>query len=296
MRGIAAMGLGVVALAAAPVPAVERLDGYFIAFEECEAFQSKNKETNPGDVLTEPFRAYEMIALNAPGGDFFQVRVPGAPVTEDRWVHVGCGLHVVTAGTRRRRRRRTIRWSRRPARRSAEHVLALSWQPAFCEYRPEQGRVPRPQRRQPAGDRDAAVAARPLAAAGGQRLLRRAGGAGRARQGVAVGRPARGRRSTPRPASRSTVAMPGTASFLERHEWIKHGTCYRGGRRGGRVLRRHAAAGGRDQRLAGGGAPRRARRRRAARPPSSAPASTRPSGRAPASGCRCTAPATAAGR
>ena len=24
------------------------------------------------------------------------------------------------------------------------------------------------------------------------------------------------------------VAMPGTASFLERHEWIKHGTCHRG--------------------------------------------------------------------
>ena len=24
------------------------------------------------------------------------------------------------------------------------------------------------------------------------------------------------------------MAMPGTASFLERHEWIKHGTCHRG--------------------------------------------------------------------
>jgi ribonuclease T2 len=24
------------------------------------------------------------------------------------------------------------------------------------------------------------------------------------------------------------VAMPGTASFLERHEWIKHGTCFLG--------------------------------------------------------------------
>ena len=24
------------------------------------------------------------------------------------------------------------------------------------------------------------------------------------------------------------VAMPGTASFLQRHEWIKHGTCYDG--------------------------------------------------------------------
>ena len=82
--------------------AAERLKGYFIAFEACEAFQSKNRETNPGGILTEPSRAYAMIALNAPDGDFFQVRVPGAPVTEDRWVHVGCGLHVVRGGDRRR--------------------------------------------------------------------------------------------------------------------------------------------------------------------------------------------------
>ena len=26
--------------------------------------------------MTEPFHAYTMIALNAPGGDFFQVKVP----------------------------------------------------------------------------------------------------------------------------------------------------------------------------------------------------------------------------
>ena len=30
-------------------------------------------------------------------------------------------------------------------------------------------------------------------------------------------------------AERLAVAMPGTASFLERHEWIKHGTCFFGG-------------------------------------------------------------------
>ena len=37
--------------ASQPAPAAERLDGWFIAFEACEAFQSKNKGTNPGDVL-----------------------------------------------------------------------------------------------------------------------------------------------------------------------------------------------------------------------------------------------------
>nr|WP_242531677.1 hypothetical protein [Salipiger thiooxidans] len=32
-------------------------------------------------------------------------------------------------------------------------------------------------------------------------------------------------------AERLAVAMPGTASHLDRHEWIKHGTCFFGGRR-----------------------------------------------------------------
>ena len=66
-----------------------------------------------------------------------------------------------------------------------------------------QDRMPAAERRRAAGDRGPALGARPLAAAGGQRLLRRAGRARRPRQGVAVGGPAGGRRSTTRPARRS---------------------------------------------------------------------------------------------
>ena len=87
------------ALAGGPAGAFERLEGYFIALDACEAFQSKNTGTNPGDVTTEPMRAYAMLAINKAVGDFFQVVVPDAPVTADRWVHVGCGVHVVEAGT-----------------------------------------------------------------------------------------------------------------------------------------------------------------------------------------------------
>ena len=93
--------------------------------------------------MTEPFRAYAMIALNAPGGDYFQVKVPGAPVTGDRWVHVSCGLHAVAAGT-------PITplpddpVEPVPGRRSRlTNLLALSWQPAFCETEAGQDRVPR---------------------------------------------------------------------------------------------------------------------------------------------------------
>ena len=93
------LGMAAAGLIGVPAAAAERLEGWLIAREACEAFQSKNKQTNPGEVTTEPMRAYAMLAINAPGGDFFQVTVPGAPVTEARWVHVGCGVHVVEAGT-----------------------------------------------------------------------------------------------------------------------------------------------------------------------------------------------------
>jgi DNA-binding NtrC family response regulator len=54
------MLVAAVGLSAGPAAATEPLDGWFIALEACEAFQSKNKQTNPGEVMTEPMRAYAM--------------------------------------------------------------------------------------------------------------------------------------------------------------------------------------------------------------------------------------------
>ena len=79
-------------------------------------------------------------------------------------------------------------------------MLALSWQPAFCEYRPEKAECRDAQRRQPAGDRGAAVAARAVAAAGGERLLRRAGRARGAGRGLRGGATCPRSKSTTRPA------------------------------------------------------------------------------------------------
>jgi ribonuclease T2 len=217
--------LGAAALAA-PAGAAERLDGWFIAFEACEAFQSKNDETNPGGVVTEPFRAYGMIALNAPGGDFFQVRVPGAPVTQDRWVHIGCGLHVVEAGTE------VAPLPEDPFEpdlgdEAAAHVLALSWQPAFCETRPDKAEC----RALNAGDLPAAEARLSLHGLWPQPESELYCGVPAGL--VALDEAARWA-DLPEPELDAetrealAAAMPGTASSLERHEWIKHGTCHRG--------------------------------------------------------------------
>ena len=211
-----------------PAFAFEKLDGYFIALKACEAYQSKNKLTNPGDVETEAMRAYEIKGINKVGGDFFQMRVPGAPVTMDRWVHVDCGLHVVSANT-------PVDpgpggpgdINPPPGDESQHHLLALSWQPAFCESKPgktecrqlNDGLLPVTETQlsihglwpQPRGNDYCGVP---------QRL-------------VNLDKARRWSELPEVPMDAETrealvVAMPGTASFLDRHEWIKHGTCHLG--------------------------------------------------------------------
>ena len=212
---VLAMALG------SPARGAEPLTGYFIAFETCDAFQSKNRRTNPGDIQTEPRRAYDMIAINEAGGDFFQVRIPDAPITSARWVSTACGIHAVPATDR------PVPQIAVPEGRteSTENLLALSWQPAFCERNPS-----RPECR--------ALNAGDLPEAG--RRLSIHGLWPQPNGTFFCGVPTmlvrldtdRNWRALPAPEvdaeTRAALdaAMPGAQSLLDRHEWIKHGTCY----------------------------------------------------------------------
>jgi ribonuclease T2 len=216
------------ACAAPPALSFESLDGFFIATATCEAYQSKNSLTNPGAVSTEPDRAYPMVGLNKVGGDFFQIRIANAPVTTDRWVHVDCGLHVVEAGT-------VVATGTGPTEpvltpssgyESAENVLSLSWQPAFCETRP--GKTECRQ----LNDGLLPVTATQLSIHG---LWPQPNGnfyCGVPQALISLDKDGRWD-ALPEPEvdletrDALAVAMPGTASHLDRHEWVKHGTCYR---------------------------------------------------------------------
>jgi ribonuclease T2 len=215
-------------LSSGPAAAFEKLEGYFIAFEACEAFQSKNKLTNPGHVETEPFRAYEIKGINKKGGDYFQMHVPGAPVTTDRWVHVDCGLHVIDA--------ETPIWDgpgdkvviTPPAGNESDtHLLALSWQPAFCEGKP--GKIECKQ----LNDGLLPVTETQLSIHGLWPQPRGKDYCGVPKTLIDLDRSSRWSELPDVPVDAETrealvVAMPGTASFLDRHEWIKHGTCHLG--------------------------------------------------------------------
>jgi ribonuclease T2 len=108
-----------------------RLEGYFIALTECAANRKKDSD-NPGNVHLEAMHAYAMVARNATPGTHYQVRVPGAPVTESRWVSMTCGVYAPKSALV------TAEGGPGPAPGnglvpdSVEYVLAASWQPAFC--------------------------------------------------------------------------------------------------------------------------------------------------------------------
>ena len=186
--------------------AFEPLDGEFVATTSCPAVQSIKKGTNPGRVKLRVSESYLVSGLNEPGGEYVQIKVPGAR-PELRWVKRSCG-DLNLGGDH-----------------SGKYVLAISWQPAFCEARPEKTEC----RTQVPGRFDADhFTLHGLWPQPDNNVF----------CGVSAGDKSDDNKghweALPEPAinsetrDRLKVAMPGTASNLQRHEFTKHGTCFPG--------------------------------------------------------------------
>jgi ribonuclease T2 len=210
------------ALAASEAAAEVALTGFFIAREACPALQSIRNGTNPGEVQTAPGKSYPMIAKNKPNASHYFIEIEGADPAR-RWVAVDCGEHVVSADGSSQPQAPSPGEERDSDATRAEYVLSVSWQPAFCETKRDKaecatqtpdrfdathftlhGLWPQPRRNaycdvppeMSLADKDGDWDRLPepkLSDATRQRLAR---------------------------------VMPGTQSNLERHEWIKHGTCF----------------------------------------------------------------------
>ena len=198
--------------AAAQVP----MSGQFVAEASCFATPSIRSDNNPGRIVTEPGRSYDLIGRNAVPGSHYLIRVPGAD-PERRWVPYGCGR--VNDGT-------SSAGLAKPNATGQEardaFVLAASWHPAFCETRPRRldcrsggeaahgfslhGLWPQPRGREYCG----------VPAA-----IRAADEAGRWRDLPPVEISETTRKALAR-------VMPGTVSQLDRHEYWTHGTCFSG--------------------------------------------------------------------
>ena len=205
--------------AALPARAEVALEGTFLASEVCPAFQSIRRQTNPGDIKVEAGKSYELFAGNKPSPSHFLIKVEGAQ-PERRWVEVRCGTHMVPAdggpvpGPQP---------GPTPQPESIEMILAISWQPGFCETKPDKVEC-----QSQTEDRfDASHFS-----LHGLWPQPRANVYCQVPEGEIANDKASKWDQLPEvvleAATRTELekVMPGAQSKLDRHEWTKHGTCY----------------------------------------------------------------------
>jgi ribonuclease T2 len=118
------------------------VSGNFTASTTCPAFQSFRKETNPDNTQLIINRRYEALSINNKDWQWVQLRIPGASPTV-RWVNKHCGSAEFTLKSN------TANHSNQKNQNSCQipndydsYVLAVTWQPGFCEHVNYKGRKP----------------------------------------------------------------------------------------------------------------------------------------------------------
>jgi ribonuclease T2 len=217
VRGLpvwAAVSLLTITAASAQIAAT----GAFKASKACLALQSIRSGTNPGNVQLEIGQSYPLIAKNKQDATYYRVAVEGASPRE-RWVEVGCG----DVGGAQSPTPAPAPTSAGGDGVEATHVLAVSWEPAFCEEKGEKAECQRETEQsfeathfslhglwpQPNGNFYCGV----------DRALK---DADKRNHWADLPEPDLSAATHDRLATE----MPGILSGLERHEWIKHGTCF----------------------------------------------------------------------
>lgn len=185
-------------------------DGTFTATAACPALQSIRNGTNPGAVMTRPGASYRITEVNNLGNPtHYRVKIPGASPA-DRWVEIACGGNGPTDATAEAEAG------------PGSYLLAASWQPGFCETQPD--------RRECRSQHQDRFDASNFALHGLWPQPRSKEYCGVSRRDIQNDRTAW--RLLPElelsAATRRELekVMPGTASLLDRHEWLVHGTCY----------------------------------------------------------------------
>jgi ribonuclease T2 len=102
------------------------------ATQACKAFQSFKQRTNPGNIRLTADTVYPVVEKNKPDATHYRLKIAGA-APELRWVAIDCGNllgnNPPTAPISPAPKQPIV-----PQR--TRNVLAISWQPAFCETHP----------------------------------------------------------------------------------------------------------------------------------------------------------------
>ena len=174
----------------------------FVPKKACEAVESISSKTNPGNIRLDPQRIYPVVGKNRANASHYLLKIEEAE-PQNRWVPAQCGRLLGSVA---------------PA--NQDYLLALSWQPSFCETKPDKSEC----RTQTAQRFDATN----LVLHG---LWPKGVYCNVSDKIKALDKPATWSKLPPIQLSKETrealaVKMPGFASSLHLHEWYKHGTCY----------------------------------------------------------------------
>ncbi|MEM9244935.1 MAG: ribonuclease T [Cyanobacteria bacterium P01_F01_bin.153] len=185
------------------------LTGTFTADTTCPALSSIRRQRNPGNINITPGTTYPLLGKNKQDATHYQIRIEDASPSS-RWVSVSCGQ--ISEGNPGE--------TTPIANSDQDYVFAASWQPSFCETRPN-----KPECTSQTSDRFDATSfsihglwPRPVYCNVPQRI----------EQLDKAKRWSQLPELELSPALRQELAikMPGYQSYLHRHEWYKHGTCY----------------------------------------------------------------------
>jgi len=208
-----------------PALTFERLDGCFKAATACPAKSSIRKNRNPGAVRLTPGQTYRLLGANKRDATHYQLRITGARPA-DRWVEKACGQVEQSCdrapaqpGKPSRNRPQTAA----PGTVSTNNVIAISWQPSFCQTHQSKPEC--------ASQTEARYDASHFTLHGLWPQPRAKIFCGVSEADNRTDRRKQWRSLPPLKLSPELRAeldkvMPGTQSALQRHEWIKHGTCY----------------------------------------------------------------------
>ncbi len=237
MKSIFNIAVAALALLASTAFAQVKMDGQFVASKACPAVVSIKKGTNPDNAVIEAGKSYALLGKNKDQATHYWLNVPGANPAQ-RWVAIECGsadgaktasAPAAGGGAAVNTNMGTVKPKKKPKGPKDGipfYVLALSWEPAFCEAMKGKAEC----KNQTAASYEATHFS--LHGLWPQPRANVFCGVDRAmaalddqHQWEQLPEP----QLTPATKAALEKVMPGTQSVLQRHEYIKHGTCYPAG-------------------------------------------------------------------
>ncbi len=200
------------------------LSGSLLASDACPALHSIKKETNPGKLFLQPGQSYVVKAQNKTPPTHYLIEISD----QQRWVATRCG-QLNAANPSGENSAASPPNARTPSRagtdagNNADYLLAVSWQPAFCQTHQDKAEC----KSQTAERYDAVN----LALHGLWPQPQNNAYCNVSSTHKAIDRRSAWHLLPALPLSSGLrheldKVMPGTASNLQRHEWYKHGSCY----------------------------------------------------------------------